>query len=67
MPKDKVQVSSPLPAALQDKYDVVEGVLPQFADSELGYVDLSTIDEQFAARLEGRGYLTKKPVQPGQP
>lgn len=49
-----------LPAGIRDQYDVVPGVLQKFADSDFGFVDLSEINEDFAALLAGKGYLKKK-------
>ena len=54
---------SVLPEALSDKYQVAEGVLSVFADSELGHIDLTKIDDGTAVLLAERGYLIK--ISPG--
>jgi flagellar biosynthesis GTPase FlhF len=54
---------SVLHESLSDKYQVAEGVLTVFADSELGHIDLTKIDEGTAVRLAERGYLIK--ISPG--
>lgn len=52
-------VSEVLPPEVAKEYEVADGVLAHFIDSELGEVDLTKLTPEFAERVAARGYLKK--------
>jgi hypothetical protein len=61
--KPSVQVENNQPGLkpeVADVYELSEGTLMIFADSEFGVVDMEHVNLEFAERLEKKGYLKKR-------
>lgn len=59
MAKKATQSTSVLPQDVAEQYEVVDGLVSQFACPTFGHVDLTTINLEFAERLAQQGYLKK--------